>query len=76
MEITKTVFKEYEYGWYGFACSYNGMFMAQANSSYRKHDAYKVGYRSDYFFNREQLLKQIPRLKGVVFIYGDYKTSV
>ena len=76
MATIRPLYKDYEYGWYGFVCSYNGVFMTSSSISLRKHEQYKSGFRSDYQFNMEHIMVQLSKLKGVVFIYGDYRDVI
>ena len=60
-------FKEYEYGWYLIAGSFNGIWcQGEANTNYRDN-------RNYYKENHNTIIKQLPKIKDVVFIYGDYR---
>jgi hypothetical protein len=79
-------FKDYEYGWYGFACGFGSKFMDMgtcefAHQWYEKDQKYfdrsnyegSIDNRRGKYYN---VKRQLPKLKGVVFIYGDYKDCI
>jgi len=69
------MFKDYEYGFYGYHASINAYWMNSGYCyNYIRNDNHKI--RSHYNGRIIDLIKQIPKLKGVIFIYGDYKTCV
>jgi hypothetical protein len=58
-------FKDYEYGWYLLAGSFNGIF----NSG----PACDVSNRNYYMQSYNTITKEIPRLKNIKFTNKDYK---
>ena len=81
MKLKKMKFKDYEYGWYGSVGGYGGKWMDKPyickrnTTSGPAHDR-RPQTRSNYEGSVIEIKKQLPKLKGVKFIYGDYKTSV
>jgi len=74
MAIIKPAFKDYEYGWYGFNCSIKAYWFNTGYVQQRKHSqGHVVG---NYGETQRSIKKQIPKLKGVIFIYGNYKDSI
>jgi len=77
MEIIKPLFKDYEYGWYGFHGSFKGTFMTGAVCEmfvcYINKARTKFYDRSYYNNNLKALEEQLSKLKGVIFIHGNYK---
>ena len=72
-------FKEYEYGFYGHVGSYHISWWLCAGCQNFIHNdkSNKNGYRdkpiNNYTATRKGIMKQLPKIKDVVFIYGDYK---
>ena len=69
------MFKDYEYGWYGFHCSRNGHWM----HSIIAHKYIETGtLRTRSLFEEwsRHTKKQLPKIQTVVFIYGDYKECI
>ena len=72
------MFKEYEYGFYGFHCTHKGLWMdsqyCHTTTSIRlsgKTEHYQVCKRK---YNNT--MKQLPKIQSVVFIYGNYKEAI
>jgi len=71
------MFKDYEYGFYGFHCSISAYWMNSGvcqNQNYT--DGRKKPHISKYTQQSQGTLKQLPKLKGVIFIYGNYKECI
>jgi hypothetical protein len=77
MATTRPAFKDYEYGLYGHLCSQFGIFMnngtCQTVSLTQKGNTLWKNYYSERV---NSMLRQMSKLKGVVFIYGDYKDCI
>jgi hypothetical protein len=71
-------FKDYEIGWYGHTLTYNSMWMGsyKVPPGYAHSRVLNGRTRNEYSSNRNNIMKQLDSLKGVVFVYGDYKASV
>jgi len=67
------MFKDYEYGWYGFNGSHNAYWMNSPMSQKQRLNARDKKLYSKYTSALNDLNKQLPKLKGVIFIYGNYK---
>jgi len=70
------MFKDYEYGFYGFIGSFSGKWMDTGKVHEYEHLNYTCGHRSDYTFRLRHNMKQLPKIQSVVFIYGDYKECI
>jgi len=75
MAIIKPAFKDYEYGFYGFHCSINFYWM---NSAYCQNYIHSWDNKERLRYDKSvvSLKKQLPKLKGVIFIYGNYKDCI
>jgi hypothetical protein len=75
MATTKTVFKEYEYGLYGFICSYSGDYWrgGVCHTRIRKDNKREQNSYKERLLELEDTMK---KLNGVVFVYGDYKDVI
>jgi len=65
-------FKDYEYGWYGIMTTYQTKFMGSGSNHNYIH-GYDGKPRELYDKATINVFKQLPKLKGVIFIYGDYR---
>ena len=79
MVIIKPAFKDYEYGFYGFHCSISAYWMnsgkVEVRNIIRQSGSHQYNY-SDYRTFARATMKQLPKLKGVNFIYGHYKDVI
>ena len=69
------MFKDYEYGWYGFNGSYSGKWMDLGYCQQNKATKVTPEYNK-YIQMRNNTLKQIPKLKDVLFVYGNYREII
>jgi len=80
MAIIKPLFKDYEYGWYGFMASINCYWFNTPNNHTRKLNRIDPKRQNKFENSYEQAVngtfEQLPKLKGVIFIYGNYKTVI
>ena len=64
-------FKDYEYGWYLHAGSFKGTFIQSGQAC---HNLYQVKRLHNFYTSTlNGLLNQVPKIKDVKFIYGDYR---